>query len=176
MDASFEELNFYKVNKRYVDFLYEADVSEHGFSCVPRLDYDASKKEKFMCGIVLRIGEYKYLAPISSYTRRQNDNILLYDSNGNVTSSIRLNFMFPIAKNEYYLFNYEVEVDERYKSVVRRERQSANEQRKKIRQRAAKTYYTVVAMVKRGCAPIWACNFQFLERKCLEWEEAHAKK
>lgn len=169
------ELKFYKVDKKFLAFLHSEDEKRNGFSCVPTMNYSAAQKEKFMCGIVLKVGDFNYFAPVSSYTKKQKDNILLFDSENNVTSSIRLNFMFPAPEGVCKIYNFEQEVDARYKSVVRRELQSANEQREIIQKQANRTYYTVRQMIAKGNAPRWACNFTCLEHLCKEWERGREK-
>ena len=164
------ELKFYKVDKKFLAFLYSEDKKKNGFSCVPTVNYAATQKEKFMCGVVLKVGGLDYFAPVSSYTTKQKDNVLLFDTENNVTSSIRLNFMFPAPKGVCNIYNFEQEVDKKYQSVVRRELQSANEQREIIQKQANKTYYIVRQMIANGAAPKWACNFTYLEKLCKEWE------
>lgn len=164
------ELKFYKVDKKFLAFLYSEDKKKNGFSCVPTVNYAATQKEKFMCGVVLKVGGLDYFAPVSSYTTKQKDNVLLFDTENNVTSSIRLNFMFPAPKGVCNIYNFKQEVDKKYQSVVRRELQSANEQREIIQKQANKTYYIVRQMIAKGAAPKWACNFTYLEKLCKEWE------
>lgn len=167
------ELKFYKINREFLTFLHDKDEQRNGFSCVPTMNYTVTQKEKFMCGIILKIGDLDYFAPVSSYKKEQRDNVLLFDDDGNTTSSIRLNFMFPAIKGTYKIYDFESEVEERYKSVVRQELHSANEKREIIQKQANKTYYTVRQMINEGRAPNWACNFNYLERLCVEWEKTH---
>ena len=163
-------MNFYKVDKKYVDFLRNAEIEERGESYIPMLNYLPPQKEKFMCGIILRIGKTEYLAPVTSYTAQQPNNVLLYDTNGNVTSSIRLNYMFPICSSYYTIYDFNKETDEKYRGVVRRERESANEQRELIRRTAIKTYQTVKALKSAGKLFNWACDFELLEKAAEKYK------
>ena len=164
------ELEFYKVDKKFLAFLYREDKKKNGFSCVPTMNYAATKKEKFMCGVVLKVGSLDYFAPVSSYTIKKSNNVLLYSDDGRVTSSIRLNFMFPVAKGTYQRYDFEKETDRKYLSVVKQEWLSANQQRDNICKLATSTYLEVRKFIEKGAAPKWACNFTYLEKLCKEWE------
>ena len=164
------ELEFYKVDKKFLAFLYSNDKKKNGFSCVPTMNYAATQKEKFMCGVVLKIGSLDYFAPVSSYTIKKSNNVLLYSDDGRVTSSIRLNFMFPVAKGTYQRYDFEKETDRKYLSVVKQEWLSANQQRDDICKLATSTYLEVRKFIEKGAAPKWACNFTYLETLCKDWE------
>ena len=164
------ELEFYKVDKKFLAFLYSNDKKKNGFSCVPTMNYAATQKEKFMCGVVLKVGSLDYFAPVSSYTIKKSNNVLLYSDDGRVTSSIRLNFMFPVAKGTYQRYDFEKETDRKYLSVVKQEWLSANQQRDNICKLATSTYLEVRKFIEKGAAPKWACNFTYLEKLCKEWE------
>lgn len=168
------ELNFYKVDKSFLSFLHSEDKKVNGFSCVPTMDYSAEQKEKFMCGIIVSVNGIKYLAPVSSYTVKKDNNILLYSEEGRITSSIRLNFMFPVAKGTYKRYDFEKETDPKYLSVVKQEWLSANQQRDQIRKLAKSTYLEVRRFTAKGRAPKWACNFTYLEKLSQQWEKDHA--
>ena len=165
-----EELNFYKVDKAYVDYLRDGEIAERGISCVPLLNYVPPQKEKFMCGILIRMGCFDYIAPVSSYTIQQPNNILLYDKNHHVTSSIRLNYMFPVLEKCYSLYNFNIEVDSKYRGVVQRERESANEQRKEIRKLAKQTYQKVKKLKEKNMDFNWANDFELLESLASKYD------
>lgn len=159
-----DKLNFYKSNKTYVDFLRAEETKIRGISYIPRLDYIPPQKEKFMCGVILRIGQMDYLAPISHYKTQQRNNVLLYDSDGKVLSSVRLNYMFPIFTQFYQLYDFSKETDIKYRGVVYQEWNSANAQRETIRRLALKTYQTVRGLKSQNKDFNWACDFGLLEQ------------
>ena len=80
-------LRFYDVDNKYIQYLKTID------SKVPNIIY--SGNNKFVCGIVLKIGEINYYAPISHLAEKQRTNMLIYDKKGNAISSIRFCFMIP---------------------------------------------------------------------------------
>lgn len=169
-DNTKDELNFYKVDKAYVDYLRGGEIAERGKSCVPLLNYIPPQKEKFMCGILLHIGCFDYIAPVSSYTIQQKNNVLLYDKDKNVTSSVRLNYMLPVLPQYYSQYNFNTEVDSKYRGVVQRERESANEQREVIRKVAKQTYQIVKRLKAQGKDFNWASDFELLERLAIKYK------
>lgn len=53
-----------------------------------------------VCGVVLEINGYKYYVPVSSYKKKQPNNLLIRledDSFNQVKGSLRFNYMFPVA-------------------------------------------------------------------------------
>lgn len=59
---------------------------------------EISESQKFLCGIVLQVNNIDYYVPVTSYTQQKPDNFLIKADNGQVTSSLRFNYMFPIPK------------------------------------------------------------------------------
>ena len=169
------ELNFYNVDKKFLSFLHNRDKKLNGFSCVPTMDYSEEQKGKFMCGIIVKVNGVNYLAPVSSYTIKKNNNVLLYFDDGRVISSIRLNYMFPVAEGTYKKYDFKKETDSKYFSVVRQEWVSANRQRDNIRKVAKSTYLEVQQFISNGKIPKWACNFPYLEELCKEWETKNSE-
>ena len=62
------------------------------------MEYGNLRKPKFLCGIVLQVNNIDYYVPVTSYTQQKPDNFLIKADNGQVTSSLRFNYMFPIPK------------------------------------------------------------------------------
>ena len=80
-------LYFYYVNKEYANFLRQDDEK------VPNLNYDSH--DKFFCGVVFEINGFKYDAPISHETVKQQTSLIIYDK-GRAISSIKFAFMIPV--------------------------------------------------------------------------------
>ena len=90
-------LFFYDVDVEYVKYLKEAEVSSRGFTRVPDIEYQ--NERKMVCGVVLEISGFKYYVPISSYKKKQDNNLLIIledDAFNKVKGSLRFNFMFPV--------------------------------------------------------------------------------
>lgn len=89
-------INFYEVDKNYIKYLQQYEPK------IPNMEYHTN--QKFVCGIVLRINQYNYYAPISSNKKKQRTNILIKDLDGTTLSSIKFSFMFPDVSCKFQLF------------------------------------------------------------------------
>ena len=92
------DLFFYDVDADYVKYLKEIETAKRGFTRVPNVQYQ--KERKMVCGVVLEINGYKYYVPVSSYKKKQPNNLLIRledDSFNQVKGSLRFNYMFPVA-------------------------------------------------------------------------------
>ena len=79
-------IQFFDVDDKYTTYLQSIDRQ------VPNIKYTSNNK--FVCGIVLQINGFDYVAPISSKTNKQRTNILIYNGS-QVLSYIKFSFMFP---------------------------------------------------------------------------------
>lgn len=94
-------LSFFDVNKDYVEYLQQIEIDNRGFTRVPDMEY--SGRQKFLCGVVLTVNNFKYYVPVSSYKTKQSENILIVIDNdryNKIKGSLRFNYMFPVA-DEY---------------------------------------------------------------------------
>lgn len=89
-------MKFYNVDLEYIKYLKNEEVKKRGFSKVPDIEY--KDREKFLVGIVLKIKDMDYFAPVSSFKKQQKTNVIIKDKNGQELSSVRLSFMFPVPK------------------------------------------------------------------------------
>jgi len=64
-------LKFYDVDSKYTDYLRTIDRQ------IPYIKYTG--KDKFLCGIVLNIGDIQYYAPVSSTNVIQRTNMPIYE-------------------------------------------------------------------------------------------------
>ena len=154
-----EKLNFYDINKDYINYLKKSD------SKIPDINY--SSNDKFVCGVILKINSLDYYAPISSFNKKQYTNILIYDKQIAV-ASIRFSFMFPVPKSELSVKNIKEEPNLKYKRLLNKELKYCNSIREDIAKMALKIY-------KIGTNPKHfhfknCCKFEILELKCKEYE------
>jgi protein AbiQ len=160
-------LKFYEVNADYIEYLSKFDRR------VPRIDYSSvSTHDKFLCGIVLKVSEHNYFAPISSFTTPQRTNIIIKNTKGRALSSIRFSFMIPIPKGAVTLKDISGEQSKSYKFLLNTELQFCNRNAEHIRQRAKSIYDTVLSgrnlVMIKNC-----CNFKVLEAACAEYEKEY---
>lgn len=112
------DLNFYTVDLKYVNYLKDIELKERGFSRVPNVEYGKERKEKFLCGIVLIINDIDYYVPVSSFKEKRKNNFLIMDKKGNPISSLRFNYMFPVPKELVKIRDIDSIPDLAYKNLV----------------------------------------------------------
>jgi len=177
-----EKLAFYIVNPDYVEYLHSQDMAKNGFSCVPNMIYSVDRKEKFTCGILIP-GEngIPYMVPVSSKKDEKSNSVVLYDKllsnkEKRALGSVRLNYMFPVPKDECVKYEFYQNNDFKYISLLTAELKSANEQADTIRKLAKSTYIEVKNNVEKDKEVKWACNFSYLEVLYNKWEEKKTAK
>lgn len=152
-------VNFYNVEKRYIEFLKKFDNK------VPNIDYNG-KHDKFFCGVVLTINDINYFAPISSFSKKQRTNIVIEDVNAKPISSIRFAFMFPAPIEVLSIKDFKKE-DSKYQRLLQMELKFCNKNVAKIYKKAKDVYKigtTNTHPLNNAC-----CNFKLLEEKYKEY-------
>ena len=169
-----EKLNFYFVDKDYVDFLKQAETEKRGFSRVPNVDYDAGRKPKFLCGVVLKVHGTDYYAPLSSFKQQRPDNYLIKAEDGRVVSSLRFNYMFPVPRELTKIRWIYNEPDRAYRSLLSQELRHCIDNQETIQRLAERTYRRVLLGKDKGLVAN-SCDFVLLEGKCKEYAAALEK-
>lgn len=164
-----DDLNFYTVDLDYVEYLRAAEMSNRGFTRIPNMDYGPSRKPKFLCGVVLRIGSFDYFVPVTSYKEQKPDNFLICAANGKVVSSLRFNYMFPIPLSLTSVRSIKAEPDAAYRSLLAQELRFCINNQDKIRALAQRTYNRVLLGKNLGLVHN-SCAFKLLEEKYLEYQ------
>lgn len=67
------KIGFYYVDINYINYLKEIEIEKRGFTTVPNVEY--TSRNKFLYGAVMEIDGINYYVPVSSYTKKQKDNI-----------------------------------------------------------------------------------------------------
>lgn len=154
------KLKFYSVDKEYLNYLKKYDVK------VPNQDYKTH--DKFFCGVVLEINNFKYFVPVSHYNKQDNTNFLI-ENKGQAISSLRFCFMIPVP-DEYITYkDFSKETDEKYVKLMDTEIEYCRENEDKILNKAKKVY-------KIGCNsrhPLnkYCCDFKKLEEVQVMYKE-----
>ena len=92
-------INWYSINKKYVNYLKRYDKN------VPNVNYIG--RLKCFLGIIIAINYVEYFAPLTSYKRKfdyMNNDIDFYKiigNNGKTYGAININNMIPVQKEEY---------------------------------------------------------------------------
>ena len=160
-------LYFYEVDKDYLNFLQKSEIEKRGFTKVPNHDYDSN--EKFVCGIVLNINDLNYYAPVSSYSTKQKDNILIIDKKAKVKGSIRFNYMFPVPDFCLSYKDFSKEEDLGYRNLLNIEYDFCLDNEVVIRNKARRTHKKVIKNLSPSLVKN-SCDFNLLEQKCKEYE------
>ena len=160
-----DKLNFYLVNLEYVEALKRAEQNERGFSRVPNMDYSARHKSKFLCGIVLQVNSMNYYVPVTSYKHQQPDNFLIKAANGQVVSSLRFNYMFPVPEKMISVHIIADEPDRAYRALLSQELRYCIKNQETIQHLAKRTYKRVLLGKNPGLV-LNSCDFRLLERIC----------
>lgn len=164
-----DKLKFYILPNSYIEFLQKAETKARGFSRIPNLEYGKNRKQKFVCGIVLKINDTNYFAPVTSYKEKKPDNFLIFNSDGNkVTSSLRFNYMFPVPKEILTLYDFNTINDKKYKLLIEQEYRYCVDNQDDIRKLAYRTYKRVLLGKDKGLVHN-SCDFLLLEEKCKEY-------
>ena len=58
-----EKLDFYTADVNYIKYLQDAESLKRGLCRVPNMAYSDKFKQKFLCGIVLQVGDTDYYVP-----------------------------------------------------------------------------------------------------------------
>ncbi len=160
-------LGFYTVDRDYLEFLRKAEINKRGFTKIPNYEYN--KNDKFVCGVVFNIDKFNYYAPISSYKIKQKENMLIKDKKGDVKSSIRFNYMFPVPRHCLKYKDISKEDDVGYRTLLNIEYQFCLKNIEKILNLAKRTYTKVTKKLSPQLVSN-SCDFKLLEEKYEEYE------
>ena len=158
-------LKFYDVDVNYAQYLQGFDAR------IPNITY--ATHNKCVCGIVLKIGNYEYFAPISSNTTKQQTNMIIRDESGNALSSIKFCFMFPAPSNLISVKDFKAirQVDSEYADLLEKELEFCKNNETAIRDKALKVY--AIGCDQNHVLHSYCCDFLLLETKMDEWIQNH---
>lgn len=158
-----DKLNFYTVDLLYVNYLKNAEQEKRGFSRVPNMDYGDQRKQKFLCGVVLQVNSMNYYVPVTSYKQQKPDNFLIKAANGQVVSSLRFNYMFPVPNQLISVRIIADEPDRAYRALLSQELRYCIKNQETIQHLAERTYKRVLLGKDLGLVAN-SCDFRLLEQ------------
>ncbi len=85
------------------------------------MDYGKQRRQKFLCCVVLQVANINYYVPVTSYKQQKADNFLIMSDNGEVLSSLRFNYMFPVPGKFLKERLIDKEPDPMYRSLLSQE-------------------------------------------------------
>ena len=159
-------MKFYDIDENYVKFLQSIDRQ------IPNIHYGTNNK--FVCGVVLKIGGVKYYAPISHITKKFQTSMLIFDR-GRVISSIRFSFMLP-AYDEVLSekdFKKIAEKDQNYANIISAEYDYCRHHKEEIYQKAEAVYK--IGCNKNHKLNFTCCDFKKLEAEYLKYKSKESR-
>lgn len=161
-----ENIKFYEIDARYVEYL--SQYAPHLF----HNKKEEQRNSRKYIGIVLRINDTDYFAPLSSFKDKHRkmkeslDFIKVKDY-----AVINLNNMFPVPENKRKYVDIGAEKDPKYRSLLLAEYRYIKSIQEKIYKNAGNLYKI---KIKDGNSTNLSkrCNdFLLLEEKCKEYAE-----
>lgn len=159
------KIAFYFVDETYINYLKDYEINHRGFTTVPNVVY--SSRNKFLYGTVLEIDRKKYLVPVSSYTKRQRENMLIKISDHHkekFVGSLRFNYMIPVPNKCLHLFDFKNDAEnDKHRIFIEKEYRFCKSKLSVIQKLALRTYNRVVSkdddeLVRNSC------DFKLLEK------------
>lgn len=164
------KISFYYVLEEYINYLKEMEENSRGFTTVPNVRY--ANNSKFVFGIVLKVNDLDYFVPISSYKKKQEDNLIIsiQDHGKKVAcGSMRFNYMIPIPPSCLTPVDFKSNAfSGAEKILLQKEYKACKKLLTQAQKRAKKTYERVLAgkdetLLKNSC------DFRLLEKACKEY-------
>ena len=160
-------LGFYFVDKAYADFLRD---HVYGDVHVPFTKYD--KRNKFFVGAVLVVNGMKYFAPVTSYTDKNDATFNIKNRHGEIISSVRPNYMFPVIDGVYEMLDIPNIKDVKYRYYVMDEYKYCSKHREEIVALAESMY----SLRKQGKTAteynkIYLIDFKKLEKRAKQYKK-----
>lgn len=167
------ELYFYYIDGQYIDFLKKYEKARRSFTCVPNSSY--WNTNKFTFGAVLEVNKINYFVPVSSYSKEQEDVILMTDKFAKskaqqykVLGSLRFAYMIPAPNNCIKKLDIKQMPTENSRIHVAKELAYCRRNRDKIKKQAQKTYERVINKVDPDLIK-HSCDFKLLEQAYAEY-------
>ncbi|MCI8617278.1 MAG: type III toxin-antitoxin system ToxN/AbiQ family toxin [Clostridia bacterium] len=160
-----EELKLYRINELYAKYIYYQDekVSKA---------FDIKNKRPFV-GIILKINQINYFAPLSSPKKKHENmknKIDFIKINSGRDGVINLNNMIPIPEECYEIkLKEEIKNDKKYGIILKYQIKWCNNNKEQIVNNARKLYNLIISekvslTLKNRC-----CDFKVLETKLNQY-------
>lgn len=94
------KIDFYYINKNYLNQLRQAEIENRGFTCVPNTEYH-SGRTKFFYGAVMEVNSIKYFVPVSSKAHYKQDDMIIKvkDKQKPIMGTLRFRYMLPVPND-----------------------------------------------------------------------------
>ncbi|MBE6106164.1 type III toxin-antitoxin system ToxN/AbiQ family toxin [Anaerovibrio lipolyticus] len=161
-------MDFYRIDESYNKFLQEYEKAKRGITKVPNIRY--SDRNKFSFGAVLEVSGIKYYVSVSSFSRKQEANILIrvLGDEREIKGSLRFNYMVPVPDECITRLIINDIEDEKYRLLVYKEYRFCIDNADKIVKKAKKIYEMVIKNRKQILTDN-SCDFLILEAGYREY-------
>ena len=158
-----ESLRIYRISDHYIRFMHSKDS---------KVQYNKGAKRPYV-GVVFSFGGFKYFVPMES-PKQNHTNIkagkhILKLDNGKY-GMLGFNNMLPVHKDALIEFNIDLEPDEKYRELLRRQAALCNRMKADILNHAQMTYFDVVNGKNKFLMRI-SCDFKTLEAACKKYRK-----
>ena len=155
-------MDFYRINKKYNEFLQKYEKEKRGITKVPNIRY--TDRNKFAFGAVLQVNSINYYVSVSSFDKKQEANILIRipGDKKEVKGSLRFNYMVPVPDQCLEKLVIKNIKDEKYRVLLNKEYRFCIDNAERIQKKANKIYEMVTTNRKQILTDN-SCAFRILE-------------
>lgn len=167
-------MDFYRIDEKYNNYLQEYEKSIRGITKVPNIRY--KDRNKFAFGAVLEINDIKYYVSISSFSKKQEANILIRISGDRkeIKGSLRFNYMVPVPEQCIKRLVIKDIKDKKYRELLNKEYRFCMDNAERIQKKADKIYKMVIENRKQILTDN-SCAFKILEDAYQEYIKKNNK-
>lgn len=167
-------MDFYRINEKYIKFLQKYEMNSRGVTKVPNIKY--SDRNKFTFGAVLKVNGINYYVSVSSFSKKQEANILIriIGDEKEIKGSLRFNYMVPVPDECLKKLVIKNEPDEKYRQLLNKEYRFCIDNADKIQNKANKIYDMVINNRKQILTDN-SCDFKILEEAYHKYIEQNKK-
>lgn len=155
-------MDFYRIDEAYNKYLQEYEKEKRGVTKVPNIRY--TDRNKFAFGAVLQINGMNYYVYVSSFSKKQEANILIRvpGDQKEVKGSLRFNYMVPVPDECIERLVIKEIKDEKYRLLLNKEYQFCKDNAERIQKKAGRIYEMVITNCKQILTDN-SCAFRILE-------------
>ncbi|MBD9286755.1 MAG: type III toxin-antitoxin system ToxN/AbiQ family toxin [Agathobacter sp.] len=168
-------MEFYRINEEYNQFLQRYEKEKRGVSKVPNIRY--KDRNKFAFGAVMEVNGINYYVSVSSFSKKQEANILIRvpGDEKEVKGSLRFNYMVPVPDECIEKLIIKDVQDEKYRMLLNKEYRFCVNNAQRIQKKANKIYEMVTENRKQILTDN-SCDFRILEEGYREYIKNILKK
>lgn len=168
-------MEFYRINEEYNQFLQRYEKEKRGVSKVPNIRY--KDRNKFAFGAVMEVNGINYYVSVSSFSKKQEANILIRvpGDEKEVKGSLRFNYMVPVPDECIEKLIIKDVQDEKYRMLLNKKYRFCVNNAQRIQKKANKIYEMVTENRKQILTDN-SCDFRILEEGYREYIKNILKK